>query len=114
MFAFHLEVPDGVQTLDIHLDFLPTERPRLFRRRLHQRSLAMLSWNEVVLYRRGERIRCHLCAFGQAAARLELCHRSHHTAAIKRPRFAAVPLEQLIDSPLLSGKYFREVPWLRR
>lgn len=113
MFAFHITVPVGVSTIDVRDDFLATAPPTGFSAGAStSANLAVLNWNEVVLY-----------PSNVAPAKLEV------QAAVKLPtgwqygtalaktgesngevEFAAVPLNMLIDSPLLAGRYFKEIP----
>jgi len=113
MFAFHLVVPDGASALDVKLDFLATAVAAGFSAGAStSANLAMLSWNEVVLYPEGKPA---ADIFVQPAAKLPAGW-EFGTALTKTSsgdglvHFETVSLEQLIDSPLLTGKYFREIP----
>ena len=113
MFAFHVTVPEGVSTLDVKTDFLATAPPSGFSAGAStSANLAMLSWNEVVLYPAGispSEIEV------QPAVKLPAGWQ-YGTALTKTGEengdveFAPVSLEMLIDSPLLSGRYFKEFP----
>ena len=113
MYAFHVTVPDGVSSLDVKVDFLATAPPSGFSAGAStSANLAMLSWNEVVLYPAGispSEIQV------QPAVKLP-ADWQYGTALTKAGEgngdieFAPVSLEMLIDSPLLSGKYFKEIP----
>jgi predicted metalloprotease with PDZ domain len=113
MFAFHVTVPEGVSTLEVKLDFLATAAPSGFSAGAStSANLAMVSWNEVVLYPAGispSEIEV------QPAAKLP-ADWQYGTALTKTGEengdveFAPVSLETLIDSPLLTGKYFKEFP----
>ncbi|MBV9157034.1 MAG: M61 family metallopeptidase [Acidobacteriaceae bacterium] len=113
MFAFHLTVPSGVTTLDAKVDFLATAAPTGFSAGAStSANLAMMSWNEVVLYPEG-----------MPASEVTF------VPAIKIPEgwkfgtaltpssteggttnFEPVALNTLIDSPLLAGRFFKEFP----
>ncbi|MGA8028714.1 MAG: hypothetical protein WB992_16335 [Bryobacteraceae bacterium] len=113
MFSFHLNVPQGVTTLEARVDFLATAAPTGFSAGAStSANLAVVSWNEVVLY-----------PAGASAAEVEF------EPSIKVPegwkfgtaltaastegnttRFQPVPLSMLVDSPLLAGKFFKEIP----
>ncbi len=113
MFAFHLNVPAGVDTLEVKADFLATAAPSGFSAGAStSASLCLVSWNEVVLY-----------PSGSAASQVTF------EPSIKLPegwklgtalipsastgnttRFQAVPLDTLIDSPVLAGRFFKEIP----
>lgn len=113
MFAFHVTVPEGVSALDVKLDFLATAAASGFSAGAStSANLAMLSWNEVVLYPAGvspSEIEV------QPAVKLP-SDWQYGTALTKTGEdngeieFAPVSLEMLIDSPLLAGKYFKEFP----
>jgi predicted metalloprotease with PDZ domain len=112
MFAFHLKVPPGATLLDCRLDFLATAPPSGFSAGASTgANLAIVSWNEVLLY-----------PVGKAASEI------HFEPTIKLPegwkfgtaltrsssegattRFEAVSLNTLVDSPLLAGKFFKEI-----
>ncbi len=112
MFAFHLHVPEGVTLLRVHDDFLATAAPTGFSSGAStSENLVMVSWNEVMLWPEvssakdiqvtptvilpeGWKYGTALTATGHAG---------------NTTHFATVPLNELIDSPLLSGRYFREI-----
>ncbi len=111
MFAFHVTVPGGVSTLEVKLDFLATAAASGFSAGAStSANLAMVSWNEVVLYPAG--ISPSVIEV-QPAAKLPPDWQ-YGTALTKtgeengEVEFAPVSLETLIDSPLLTGKYFKE------
>lgn len=113
MYAFHVTVPAGVSSLDVRVDFLATAPASGFSAGAStSANLAMLSWNEVVLYPAGispSQIEV------QPAVKLP-ADWQYGTALTKTGEesgeieFARVSLEMLIDSPLLSGRYFKEIP----
>ena len=113
MFAFHLTVPEGASSLDVKLDFLATAAATGFTAGASTTAnLAMVSWNEVLVYPAG-----HPAAdiAVQAAAKLPsgwqfgtaLTKTGEANGAVQ---FETVSLEQLVDSPLLAGKFFKEFP----
>ena len=113
MFAFHLTVPEGVTSLDVKLDFLATAAASGFSAGAStSANLAMISWNEVLIYPSGYRASDLKV---RASAKLPPDWR-YGTALTKVGNtdgaidFETVSLEQLVDSPLLTGKYFREFP----
>ena len=77
-------------------------------------NLAMLSWNELVLYPAGHKMTpdIHRTAAVILPQGLAIWHRPHKNwrSDGTRIEFETVSLEQLIDSPLLAGKYFVEIP----
>jgi predicted metalloprotease with PDZ domain len=113
MFAFHLTVPAGTTALDVKLDFLATAAAAGFSAGAStSANLAMVSWNEVVIYPDGTQ---SADIQFQPAAKLPAGWQ-YGTALTKTSEdngtihFEPVSLEQLVDSPLLTGKYFREIP----
>jgi predicted metalloprotease with PDZ domain len=113
MFAFHVTVPEGVSSLDVKLDFLATAAASGFSAGAStSANLAIVSWNEVLIYPAG-----HPASDipVQASAKLP-ADWQYGTALTKTGeangavQFETVSLEQLIDSPLLTGKFFKEFP----
>jgi predicted metalloprotease with PDZ domain len=113
MFAFHITVPSGVSSLNVKLDFLATAGSAGFSAGAStSANLAMLSWNELILYPEGMN-----AADVMVTPSVKLPDGWKYGTALEKtsggatdPGFANVSLEQLVDSPLLTGKYFREVP----
>jgi predicted metalloprotease with PDZ domain len=113
MFAFHINVPAGATELKIKLDFLATASPNGFSSGAStSASLAMLSWNTVVLYPDGANASDVMVT---PSAKIPQGWQ-YGTALTKTNsdsydlKFETVSLEQLVDSPLLTGRYFREWP----
>jgi predicted metalloprotease with PDZ domain len=113
MYAFHVDVPTGATELKIKLDFLATASPTGFSAGAStSASLAMLSWNTVLLYPDGAKASDVMVT---PSARIPQGWQ-YGTALTKTsgdsydPTFETVSLEQLVDSPLLTGRYFREWP----
>ena len=112
MFTFHLNVPDGADAVDVVFDFLPsTDGGEYSSGESSTARLLDLSWNQVLLY-------------PQADAPLKI----PFDATLKLPegwkygtalpasstsegeiQFSTAPLETLIDSPVIAGKFFRTV-----
>ena len=113
MFAFHLTVPAGASSLEVKCDFLATAAAAGFSAGAStSANLAMLSWNEVVLYPEGHASSeititpsVKLPAGWQYGTALTKTSGSGEAAS-----FETVTLEKLVDSPLLAGKYFKEFP----
>jgi predicted metalloprotease with PDZ domain len=117
MYSFHLTVPEGCTTLQMKLDFLATAAPTGFSAGAStNENLAMLSWNTLVVYPANAN-----AADVQVTPTLTLpfgwqfgtaLHTFKLEYAGKNPlvQFDPVSLEMLIDSPVLAGKYFKEVP----
>ncbi len=113
MFAFHVNVPEGVSSLDVKLDFLATAPPSGSTAGAStSANLAIVSWNELVLYPAG-----HPAADIDVQPAVKLPADWQYGTALSKTgesngiiQFETVSLEQLIDSPLLAGRYFREFP----
>jgi predicted metalloprotease with PDZ domain len=113
MFAFHVTVPQGVTTLNVKCDFLATAAAAGFSAGAStSANLAMLSWNSVVLYPEGKSP-----SDIQITPSVKLPAGWQYGTALTKTagtgetnNFATVSLEQLVDSPLLAGKYFKEFP----
>jgi predicted metalloprotease with PDZ domain len=113
MFAFHLDIPQGVSSLDIDLDFLLSAPATGYSAGASATAyLDLLSWNQVVLYPKGYAVRdltyvpsLRLPAGWKFATALPGAKQNGDTI-----EFAPVPLDTLVDSPVLSGCYFRVIP----
>lgn len=113
MFAFHLNIPAGATNLDCKLDFLATAPPSGFSAGASTSvNLAMVSWNEILLYPPGRPASEILFEpsiktpddwkFATAL--------TQSSVEGSTTRFQPVPLNELVDSPLLAGKFFKEIP----
>jgi len=114
MYAIHLTVPAGVSQLDVKDDFLATAPATGFSAGAStSANLAVLSWNELVLYPAGHKDDADI--YVQPSVILPAGWK-YGTALTKTGGddthidFSPVSLEQLIDSPLLTGRYFVEFP----
>jgi len=113
-FTFHVQVPEGVTEVDVELDFLSpaTLEGGYTAGSSATDKLAVISWNEVLLYPKGWK-----------------SDDLNYTATLKLPdgwkfgtslpvssqsgneiRFATVSLTTLVDSPVLSGEFLKIVP----
>ncbi len=118
MYAFHLTVPEGVTNLEIKIDFLASSALSGFSAGgSTSANLALLSWNTVLLYPDGAKAANVMLTpsvtvpdgwkFGTA---LEKSGKDGlDTALSNTTDFKTVSLETLVDSPVLAGRYFREV-----
>jgi predicted metalloprotease with PDZ domain len=113
MFAFRLDIPDGVSTLDIDLDFLLSAPATGYSAGASATAyLDVISWNQVVLYPQGYPVRdltyvpsLRLPAgwkFGTALPGAK--QESDNTID-----FSPVSLNTLVDSPVLAGQNFRVI-----
>ena len=101
MFAFHVDVPEGVDKLDLSFDYLDAATPHYIP----------LEFNEVSFYPAGyytSRIMIEptvkLPAGWKFATALETASQSGDTVTFK-----PVSYENFVDSPLIAGKYFNRV-----
>src|SRR6058998_3772909 len=111
LFAFHIDVPPGANSVDVRLDFLSPAENGPNSPVSATSELAILTWNQLVLYPRG-----------QASDDLEI------TAQLRLPEgwkfgtalpvaktngssveFKPVSLTTLVDSPVLAGRHFRRI-----
>lgn len=113
MFAFHVNVPANVNTLEVTSDFLATAAPTGFSAGAStSANLCVVSWNEFLLYPGG---RASSQVIFEPSIKVPdgwqigtaLTHTSSEGNII---RFQPVPLDMLVDSPVLAGRYFREIP----
>jgi predicted metalloprotease with PDZ domain len=112
-FAFHLDVPQGVDTLDVSLDFLSAIGAGGFSSASSETAhLGIYSWNQVVLYPQGARTddvmfraSMQLPAGWKFATALPVAGQSSD-----KIDFAPVSLTTLVDSPVIGGEYLRVVP----
>lgn len=113
MFALHLTVPKGANRLEAKVDFLATAAPSGFSAGASTGpNLAIVSWNEVALY--PEDTASSQVTFVPSLKIPEgwkfgtaLTPSSSEANTI---HFQPVSLEMLVDSPVLAGRFFREVP----
>ncbi|HEY7863654.1 MAG TPA: M61 family peptidase, partial [Thermoanaerobaculia bacterium] len=111
MYAFEIEVPAGASSVEVSLDFLDTLGGQFTAGASATANLAFVSWNQLLLYPAGvlpDQLRY--------AASIELPEGWQYATALRtasragsRIVFEPVSLTQLVDSPLLAGRYFRVV-----
>ncbi|MFL6350311.1 MAG: M61 family metallopeptidase [Bryobacteraceae bacterium] len=113
MFALHLTVPPGATMLDCNLDFLATAQPAGFSAGASTSvNLAILSWNEVLLYPIGKpasdiRFEASIKIPGEWKLATALKQASNEGTTT---RFHPVALNTLVDSPVLAGKFLKQIP----
>src|SRR5216684_6420589 len=113
MYAFHLEVPAGARELEVALDFLSPSFAGGFTAGASTTAhLAIVTWNQLVLYPEGSNIsditfktNLTLPAGWKFGTSLPVASQS-----ASKVDFAAVSLERLVDSPVLTGEYFLVIP----
>jgi predicted metalloprotease with PDZ domain len=111
-FTFHLDIPQGASTLDVDLDFLLSAAATGFSAGASATAnLDVLSWNQVVLYPQGYRARdlmveptLKLPAGWKFGTALPGAKQNGDTI-----EFSPVSLDTLVDSPVISGRYFRAI-----
>jgi predicted metalloprotease with PDZ domain len=112
MFAYHVTVPQGVTKLEMKIDFLASSSLSGFSAGgSTSENLALLSWNTLLVYPDGTNASDVMFTpsitvpagwqFGTALDK--------DGGAGLNTTFRTVSLEQLIDSPVLAGRYFREI-----
>jgi predicted metalloprotease with PDZ domain len=113
MFAFHVNVPAGVSTLDARLDLVLPAPPEGFSSGASATAqLDMVSWNQLVLYQPGK----HSDDIPITAS-LKIPADWHYGTALPvenegngQINFRTVSLTTLVDSPVLAGRHFRRFP----
>jgi predicted metalloprotease with PDZ domain len=112
MFAFHVDVPSGVETLNLAYDYLSPAEPTGSRERPSSTAkLAVLNWYMVTLYPLGSKTddltyetTLRLPSGWKYGTALPVARES--TDAIE---FAPASLTTLIDSPVIAGTYLRHI-----
>jgi predicted metalloprotease with PDZ domain len=113
LFAFHFTVPPGADSISVKLDFVSTPDAGGFTSAASATSeLAMLSWNQLLLYPQGK-----ASDDVQVTAEIRLPADWKFGTALPVARvsgsnveFKPVSLTTLVDSPVLTGRHFREFP----
>jgi len=113
MFAFHLEVPKGASSLTVDLDFLlSVPGPTIDFSASASAKILILMWNQVLLYPSGspaDKImfepKLKLPEGWKFNTSLPLAGQSGNLI-----QFAPVALDLLVDSPVQSGEFLREIP----
>ena len=112
MFAFHVDVPAGASSLDVAFDFIsPPESSGFSSGSSATTELAVLSWNQLLLYPQGadsDKL--------QYKADLRVPNSWKYGTALPIQReagnqiqFEPAPLTTLIDSPLSAGAHYRTI-----
>jgi predicted metalloprotease with PDZ domain len=125
MFSYHITVPPGVTQLNIKMDFLAVPGGQFTAGGSTSANLALLSWNTVLVYPAGKNASDVMVypsiivpaswRFGTALT-TDTDHMGMPTSFAKLStgqtwtQFNPVSLEQLVDSPVLAGRWFREIP----
>ncbi len=109
VYAFRVDVPDGVSSLDVRFQFLSGRGKHAFVQMTDK--MLSLEWNSVALYPAGHYSRgitfapsVTLPAGWKYGSALEQLSRSGNTVSFKPTTF-----NTLVDSPIYAGKYFKRV-----
>ncbi|MBB5326571.1 M61 family metallopeptidase [Tunturiibacter gelidoferens] len=113
MFAYHITVPQGVTQLEMKIDFLATAGTSGYSAGgSTSENLALLSWNTLLVYPADTDATkvmftpsVKLPVGWNLGTALDKDGSSGQTSTFK-----TLSLEQLVDSPVLAGRYFREIP----
>ncbi|HEX7285850.1 MAG TPA: M61 family peptidase [Candidatus Angelobacter sp.] len=113
MYAFHVTAPAGTSVLEAKLDLVMPAPPEGFSSGASATTqLAMLSWNQVVLYPKDAN-----SDDVQVSPTVKLPIGWHYGTALpaagergQEINFKTVSLTTLVDSPVLAGAHFRRVP----
>jgi predicted metalloprotease with PDZ domain len=113
MFGIHVEVPAGVNRLEVSLDFLATPGDTgSDMDGATSANMTVLEWNSVVLYPAHTPVaQIPIVASLTTPADWKLGTALTVTGQKGlETSFAPVSVEQLVDSPVITGRYFREIP----
>jgi predicted metalloprotease with PDZ domain len=120
MFSYHITVPPGVTELHIQMDFLAVPAGQFTAGGSTSANLALLSWNTLLVYPAGSKASDVMVSpsisypaswkFGTALDPLQVQAQSASRVGVSSEAFKTVSLEQLVDSPVLAGRWFREIP----
>lgn len=112
VYAFHIDVPQGVRQLDVAFQFLSaTEEDQ--GRIVVTPEMINLQWQSVSLYPAGyytRRIPISASVTWPAGWRAATALRPRGALAGQKVTYETVDYETLIDSPVFAGKYFRAEP----
>jgi predicted metalloprotease with PDZ domain len=112
MFSLHMDVPPGATMLEVDLDFLLSAPASGFSAGASATAfLDVLSWNQVLLYPKGFAAKdvtfipsVKLPSGWKYGTALPGARQNGDTIT-----FDPVPLNTLVDSPVISGRYFRVI-----
>jgi predicted metalloprotease with PDZ domain len=111
-YAITITVPPGANSVEAQLDYLSPVGGIYSGGASATAKLAMISWNQVLLYPSGYRAQdisftpsVSIPEGWQFGTSLTVTNQSGNNIS-----FAPVSLETLVDSPVLTGQYFRKIP----
>ena len=115
VYAFRLEVPAGVASIDVAFEYLSATDPAQGRIVMTP-AMLNLQWNTVALYPAGHYARAITVAPSvtlpsgwQAGTALELAARTDGGHAGDVLAYKPVDFDTLVDSPMYAGRYFRQI-----
>ena len=112
MYAIHVSVPGGAKSLELSLDFLLSGEEEGFTFGASSTpNLAVLNWNQVLLYPTGVPLERLIYS---ASLRLPAGWKYGTALPVAREsggivEFKPAPIVTLIDSPVITGRYFRTI-----
>ena len=116
MYSYHITVPSGVNELHIQMDFLAVTGGQFTAGGSTSANLALLSWNTLLVYPAGSKAAevmvtpsLTIPSGWKIGTALEESSPAKGGFGMVIP-FKTVSLEQLVDSPVLAGRWFREIP----
>lgn len=112
MYAFHIDVPSGVSSLDVSFDFIsPPEEGGFTSGSSATSQLAVLNWNQLLLYPQGGD-----ADSAQFQVTLKVPPEWKYGTALRIQRetgnqieFQPASLTTLVDSPLSAGAHYRTI-----
>lgn len=117
LYLYRITVPPGFSSIEVHFDFITS--PDATTDGSTDANIAVLNWNTVLLYPyQGQSTKVDsievtptivMPADWHFASALQPEKASNPSELSNSVTFHTVSLEQLVDSPLLSGRYFREI-----
>ena len=118
LYLYRVNIPEGIHSIEVNFDFITSDKNG-DGRASSDANLAVLDWNTVILYPyRGPDT---YVADIIVTPTVILPSGWHTASALQRVageaqpdfssvvKFQPVSLDQLVDSPMISGRYFREV-----
>ncbi len=113
MYSYHITVPAGTTQLNVKMDFLATSGAQFTAGGSTSANLALLSWNTVLVYPLNGDIEHTKAADVMVTPSIKIPDGWKFGTALapaaNPTSFKTVSLEQLIDSPVLAGRWFREI-----
>ncbi|TNV61718.1 M61 family metallopeptidase [Corallococcus exiguus] len=108
--AFHIDIPAGVTSIDVHFQFLGATEPRVGPV-VATSTMMDLQWHNLVLYPAGHYARRITCVASvklppawEFASPLTVAQREGDEV-----RFQPVTLDTLVDSPVIAGRHFKRI-----